>query len=77
GTEIAAALARHGARVTVENRSSGDRSVAEIIAQTVSDKGADLLVLGAFSHSRLKEMFFGGTTRSTIENPPCLTLLAR
>ncbi|MEP4105623.1 MAG: universal stress protein [Nitratireductor sp.] len=77
GTEIAAALARHGARVTVENRSSGDRSVAEIIAQTVSDKGADLLVHGAFSHSRLKEMFFGGTTRSTIENPPCLTLLAR
>lgn len=77
GTEIAATLARQGANVVVDNRRSGEASVAETIASVVAEKDADLLVLGAFSHSRLKEMFFGGTTRSTIENPPCLTLFAR
>ncbi len=77
GTEIAATLARHGARVTIEPVASGDWSRAQVMERTVREKNADLLVLGAFSHSRLREMIFGGTTRSIIENPPCLTLLAR
>jgi nucleotide-binding universal stress UspA family protein len=77
GAEIAAALARHGVRVTVEAASSGDWSRAQVMERTVREKNADLLVLGAFSHSRLREMIFGGTTRSIIENPPCLTLMAR
>lgn len=77
GTEIAATLARHGARVTIEPVASGDWSRAQVMERTVRERNADLLVLGAFSHSRLREMIFGGTTRSIIENPPCLTLLAR
>lgn len=77
GHEIAAALARHGAKVTVERASSGRASVAETMSRVVEDRKADLLVLGAFSHSRLKEMFFGGTTRSIIDKPPCLTLMSR
>jgi nucleotide-binding universal stress UspA family protein len=77
GTEIAAALARHGARVTVEHAASGDRSVARTLADVVAEKKAGLLVVGAFSHSRLKEMFFGGTTRTLLAEPPCLTLFAR
>ena len=77
GHEIAAALARHGAKVTVERASFGRASVAETMSRVVEDRKADLLVLGAFSHSRLKEMFFGGTTRSIIDKPPCLTLMSR
>ncbi|MDN2581593.1 universal stress protein [Aquibium sp. ELW1220] len=77
GSEIAAALTRHGVKVTIEAVSSGDWSRAQVMERTVRAKNADLLVLGAFSHSRLREMIFGGTTRSIIENPPCLTLMAR
>ncbi|WP_187971728.1 universal stress protein [Aquibium microcysteis] len=77
GADIAAALARHGVRVAVEAATSGDWSRAQVMERTVRGKNADLLVLGAFSHSRLREMIFGGTTRSIIENPPCLTLMAR
>lgn len=77
GNEIAAALSRHGAHVTLEEKRSGSDSVAETISRTVAESKADLLVIGAFSHSRIREMFFGGTTRSMIENPPCLTLMAR
>lgn len=77
GTEIAATLARHGAKVSIQTAASGDWSRAQVMERTVRDKGADLLVLGAFSHSRLREMIFGGTTRTIIENPPCLTLMAR
>jgi nucleotide-binding universal stress UspA family protein len=77
GAEIATALARHGVKVTIEAVSSGDWTRAQVMERTVREKNADLLVLGAFSHSRLREMIFGGTTRSIIENPPCLTLMAR
>jgi nucleotide-binding universal stress UspA family protein len=77
GTQVAAALARHGAKVAVEAVSSRDWSRAQVMEKTVREKNADLLVLGAFSHSRIREMIFGGTTRSIIENPPCLTLMAR
>ena len=77
GTEIAASLARHGAKVAIEAVASGDWSKAQIMERAVREKNADLLVLGAFSHSRLREIIFGGTTRSIIENPPCLALMAR
>lgn len=77
GTQVAAALARHGAKVAVEAVSSREWSRAQVMEKTVREKNADLLVLGAFSHSRIREMIFGGTTRSIIENPPCLTLMAR
>lgn len=77
GTEIAATLTRHGAKVEVRAVSSGEWSRAQIMERTVRETNADLLVLGAFSHSRIREMIFGGTTRTVIENPPCLTLMAR
>jgi nucleotide-binding universal stress UspA family protein len=77
GAQVAAALARHGAKLTVEAVSSREWSRAQVMEKTVREKNADLLVLGAFSHSRIREMIFGGTTRSIIENPPCLALMAR
>lgn len=76
GNDIAAALARHGANVTVESARSGDRGVAGTLARVVADRGVDLLVAGAFGKSRLREMLFGGTTRSLLDAPPCLTLMS-
>lgn len=62
-TEIGAALARHGVDVTVTTDTRGNRSVGEAIRMQAADAGADMLVMGAYGHSRMREMIFGGATR--------------
>lgn len=77
GSDIATYLARHGANVTVDRLPSGGRSVAEVLTQHASGIQADLMVMGAYSHSRLRELVFGGTTRSLTETRPMSLFLAR
>jgi nucleotide-binding universal stress UspA family protein len=74
---LAAALARHGAHVTVNELSSGGRPVADILAEQVAHSGADLLVMGAYGHSRLREFLFGGVTRSMLKAMPVATFMSR
>ncbi|MCE7030600.1 universal stress protein [Jiella avicenniae] len=77
GAEVAAYLARHGAKVTVDRLPSGGRPVADVIRQHAGDVSAEMIVMGAYGHSRWRERIFGGVTRSMIENPPIPLLLAR
>ena len=77
GADAAAYLARHGARVTVERLPSGGRSVADVLSRHAVDMGADLLVMGAYGHSRLREFIFGGVTKSMLNKPPVPVLMAR
>ncbi len=77
GAAIAAALARHGVRVRIENQAGGELSASDAIQNWMSDSGADLLVAGAYSQSRVKEFFFGGVTRSLLKSMTTATLLSR
>lgn len=77
GAEIATALTRHGVNVTLNSQSSAGIPVAAVIENRVSDTQADLLVMGAFSHSRLREFLFGGVTDTVLKSMPCLTLMSR
>lgn len=77
GTEIAAALARHGANVAVAMEESGGRSVDEVIKDRAGAMGADLLVMGAYSHSWLRELLFGGVTRTVLQSMPIATFMSR
>ena len=77
GVDIAAALARHGAKVTFASDTSGGIGTGEAIANRISDTGADLLVMGAYSQSWLKEFFFGGATRTLLQAMPAATLMSR
>lgn len=77
GAEIAASLARHGVNVTTYSPPSGGVSGAAIIENRVADTSADLLVMGAYSQSRLKEFFFGGVTRSVLQSMTCAVLMSR
>jgi nucleotide-binding universal stress UspA family protein len=67
GADIALYLARHGLHVTVEQLASGGRSVAEVLKQHATDMSADLLVMGAYGHSRVRERIFGGVTLELCE----------
>jgi nucleotide-binding universal stress UspA family protein len=67
---IAAYLARHGAKVTTDRLPACGRAATEVIRQHALDISADLIVMGAYGHSRLRERVFGGVTRSMIDAPP-------
>ena len=77
GAEIAAALARHGVNVTIETQLSGGIPAGDIIENRIADTQTDLLVMGAYSRSRLSERLFGGVTRTVLETMPCITLMSR
>ena len=76
GADIATYLARHGVKVTVDQLPGLGRSVADALRSHVLDTAADLLVMGAYGHSRMRERVFGGVTRSILSQPPCPTFLA-
>ena len=67
GFDIAAYLARHDIRVDVHRLSSGGKDVSNVLLRHVRDCDADLLVTGAYGHSRLREYIFGGTTLDLLE----------
>lgn len=68
GADIAIFLARHGVKVVVEQLASGERSVEDVLRQHALEIGCDLMVMGAYGHSRLRERIFGGVTTSILED---------
>ena len=77
GADLATYLARYGVKVTVDRVPSQGRTVAATLRQHAIDASADVLVMGAYGHSRLRERIFGGVTRSMIDEPPLPILMAR
>jgi nucleotide-binding universal stress UspA family protein len=77
GSALAEALDRHGVKVAVKHLSSQGLSTQETLRQYILANGVDLLVMGAYSHSRLRELVFGGVTRAILADMPGLTLLSR
>ena len=69
GAEIAPHLARHGVNVTVRDLPVQAGDVAETLRRHAALFGADMLVMGAYVHSRLREMVLGGTTQSFPQQP--------
>ncbi|HUS55496.1 MAG TPA: universal stress protein [Thermohalobaculum sp.] len=76
GADLAASLARHGVRVTVDPLPSGGRSVAERLLTHATDCDANLIVMGGYGHWRLRETLFGGVTRDMIRQSTVPILLA-
>jgi nucleotide-binding universal stress UspA family protein len=64
--EIATYLARHGIKVETAALPGRDDKVGSIILADAMEQGADLLVMGAYGHHRLRELVFGGTTRHVL-----------
>jgi len=68
GNNLLHHLSRHEAKVQIARVSSEGASIAGIIATEADKRGADLLVVGAYSHSRSAETLFGGVTRSLLSD---------
>ena len=76
GADVARWLAGHGLKVTVEVVDPGDASVAATLAERARAAGCDMIVMGGFGHSRLRESIFGGVTTELLDKPPMPLLLA-
>jgi nucleotide-binding universal stress UspA family protein len=76
GAEIAASLARHGVKVTVRKSIADEIDVADDVLARLADDSSDLLVMGAYGHSRLREMVFGGVTRHILKHMTVPTLMS-
>jgi nucleotide-binding universal stress UspA family protein len=77
GADIARHLARHGAQVEVQRLSSGGKDVGRLLLSEAAAFRADLLVMGAYGHSQLREWMFGGVTRTVLYEAGVPVLMSR
>lgn len=73
---LAAALARHGVKAEAVQSVAGSGDIGEAILSRLAESDADLLVMGAWGHSRLHELVFGGVTRHIARHMTVPTLLS-
>jgi nucleotide-binding universal stress UspA family protein len=67
GAELARSLARHGITAVAETVPAGANTAGQALLGHVADLKADLLVMGAYGHTRLREFVFGGSTRYILQ----------
>ena len=73
---LVAHLQRHGVAAEARHTVTGDLSAGDALLSALTDHGADLLVMGAYGHSRLREMVLGGVTETVLESMTVPVLLA-
>lgn len=77
GREIAQQLTSEGVDAIYEDVKKTDRhTIGSFIENYVADHNIDLLVMGAYGHSKLREFILGGATRSVLMNPPGWIMLS-
>lgn len=67
GADIALHLARHGLKVEVEHTLAPEIQAGDLLLNRAAELSADLLVIGGYGHSRLRETILGGVTRTLIK----------
>ena len=75
GSDIVRHLARHCRQVAVEVLPVGQSGVAATLLARAVLTGADMIVMGGYGHSRLREFVLGGATRDTLARTDIPTLL--
>jgi nucleotide-binding universal stress UspA family protein len=76
GADIARHLARHGLKVTVEHTVAPEIGAGDMLLNRASEISADLLVIGGYGHSRLRETILGGVTRTLLRQMTLPVLLS-
>jgi nucleotide-binding universal stress UspA family protein len=76
GAELAKNLARHRIETVLDVVDGAGRDIGATIGSFAASHDADLLVMGAYGHSRIKEFILGGATRSILSNPKLPVLMS-
>jgi nucleotide-binding universal stress UspA family protein len=76
GAALARHLAEHEVNATFEAIKIDGSSVGKVFEAYVKKNAIDLLVMGAYRHSRLNETIWGGATKTVIGRPPCWVMMS-
>lgn len=76
GGALATMLARHGVKANVSVLAKTMPQISDVLDQHCQDWSAEMLVMGAYGHSRLREAILGGATRNTLEMAVIPVLMA-
>jgi nucleotide-binding universal stress UspA family protein len=76
GGHLCQLLVRHGVHAEVTVLAKSLPRVSDVLARHLRDVDADLLVMGAYGHSRFREAIMGGATRNMLETAPVAVFLA-
>ncbi|PAU98209.1 universal stress protein [Paracoccus salipaludis] len=77
GGKLCQMLTRHGVKAEIAVLAKTLPTVTEVLTRRAAETGADMLVMGAYSKSRLREAIMGGATRHMLERANLPVLMAR
>jgi nucleotide-binding universal stress UspA family protein len=75
-SDVCSYLAQHGVAARPVQRPERGEYIVDEISELVRQQSADLIVAGAYGHSRMREWIFGGVTQDLIETTPVCCLLS-
>ena len=76
GGALAQMLVRHGVNTEISILAKTMPRVSDLLLRHARDMDADMLVMGAYGHSRFREAILGGATRNMLENAKIPVLMA-
>jgi nucleotide-binding universal stress UspA family protein len=76
GADVASWLVRHGVKVAVQRDVAADADVGSVILSRAADYDVDLIVMGLYGHSRLREVLLGGASRTLLSSMTAPVLMA-
>ena len=76
GARVATWLSRHGVKVVVKRDTAGGSDIGGIILSRAADQDADLVVMGLYGHSRMREWVLGGASRTLLASMTVPLLVA-
>ena len=69
-------LREHGVHASFEAAKSRGSSIGKVLGNWANSHGMDAIVMGAYHHSRLNEIVWGGVTTTVIGEPPCWVMIS-
>ena len=76
GGMLSQMLSRHGVKCEIDVLSKTVPRISDVLIRHATDTGSDLIVMGAYGHSRLREAILGGATRNMLDNASIPVLMA-
>lgn len=76
GTDLASYLARHGVECKLATLAAEARDAAQRLRLFIADEDMDMIVMGAFVHSRFRQAILGGFTQKMLDEPPVPLFMA-
>jgi nucleotide-binding universal stress UspA family protein len=76
GTALVDHLREHGVYASFETAKGSGSSIGKVLGSWANSHAIDAIVMGAYHHSRLNEIVWGGVTKTVIGQPPCWVMIS-